>query len=267
MKLSILTVLLATCAITANAQTPAKPASDAKPAATAPASATPPAAKPAANATSAAAEVKPLPHMTPIEGVRKNLFTLSYQDIKVGTGAEAMAKKLLKCYFTLWVAADGSEFDSTDEHPAPVLDNDKKPVLDADGKPKMGDPQPMPVMMGSGRPLPGWDMGVAGMKVGGKRRIYIPWQLGFGDREVPVRGANHPAVPAKSDLVLDVELVDVSEPPSRPAMAPGAHPAPGANPKMVPPGKPAAPGTPSAAPATPTAPATAPPAAAQPPSK
>jgi len=273
MKLSILTVLLAGCTITASAQTPAKPASDAKAAVPA----TAPAAKPAADATPAAADVKPLPHMTPIAGVHKNLFTISlaYQDIKVGAGAEAMPKKLLKCLFTLWVAADGSEFDSSEEHRSPVLDSDKKPVLDADGKPKLTDPQPMPFVMGGGRPFLGWDMGMAGMKAGGKRRIYIPWQLGLGDREVPARGTNHPAVPAKSDLVLDVELVEVSEPPARPAMNPGPRPTPGATPKMLPPGRPAAPGSPSATPATLAAPAapatppaaTAPPAAAQPPSK
>jgi peptidylprolyl isomerase len=215
--------------------------------------------------------------MTPIVGMHKSLFTISlgYQDIKVGTGAEAMPKKLLKCYFTLWVAADGSEFDSTNEHRSPVLDNDKKPVLDADGKPQMGDPQPMSIVMGTGRPLPGWDLGVAGMKAGGKRRIYIPWQLGFGDREIPARAANHPAVPAKSDLILDVELLDVTDappPPSHPTMM--MHPTPGATIKPAAPTTPAAPALPIApihlgAPATPPTPATPPaapalPAAAQP---
>jgi peptidylprolyl isomerase len=269
MKLSILIVSLAACAITASAQAPAKPSSDAKPAATATPIVQPP-AKPASDAKPPAADVKPLPHMTPINGEHKTLFTISlgYQDIKVGSGAEAMPKKLLKCNFTLWVAADGSEFDSTDEHRNPVLDNDKKPVLEADGKPKMSDPQPMPFVMGGGRPLLGWDLGVAGMKASGKRRIYIPWQLGFGDREMPARSANHAAVPAKSDLILDVELVDVSDapaPPTRPNMMPGQHPMPGASPKLAPPATPAAP-TPPSTPAAPPASA-APPATAQPQSK
>lgn len=281
MKLTILTVLLAVGSITASAQAPAKPASDAKPAAAATTAAQSP-AKPASDAKPAAADVKPLPHLTPVEGVRKPLFTvtLSCQDIKIGAGAAAEPKKLLKYYFTLWLASDGRQLDTTDERRTPLLDNNKKPVLDENGKPKMGDPQPATMMMGTGRPLPGWDLGFEGMKVGGKRRVYIPWQLGLGNREAPARDANHPAVPAKSDLILDLELLDVSDappPPTRPNMMPGQHPAPGASPKLTPPAtppavqsNPAAPVTKPAAPATPVtkpaAPAT-PPAAAQPQSK
>jgi peptidylprolyl isomerase len=274
MKLSILTVLLAACALTAVAQTPAKPATDAKPAAAATTAPQPP-AKPAE-------EAKPLPHMAPVEGIHRTLFTvtLRYLDSKVGTGAQAQPKKILKYYYTLWLASDGSQLDSTDERRTPVLDNDKKPVLDEKGKPKLGDPQPATMMMGTGRPLPGWDLGFEGMKVGGKRRIYIPWQLGLGNREVPARDARHPAVPAKSDLILDVELLDVSDappPPTRPSMMP--HPMPGASPKMVPQGAPAAPAKPAGSSGSPAAPQTppavpqtppaaaAPPAAAQPQSK
>ena len=177
MKLSILTVLLAAGAITASAQAPAKPASDAKPAATATTSAQTP-AKSASDAKPAAADVKPLPHITPVAGTHKILYTinLTYQDIKVGTGKEAEPKKFLKYNYALWLAADGSQLDSSDDHRQPFLDKDRKPVLDDKGKPKMGDPQPTIQMMGGGRMLPGWDLGFKGMKVGGKRRIYIPWQ-------------------------------------------------------------------------------------------
>ena len=248
MKLSILTVLLAACAVTASAQTPAKPASDAKP---------------------AVADVKPLPHMHPVAGIHKTLYTinLSYQDIKVGAGAEAEPKKFLKFYYTLWLAADGSQIDSTDDRRTPVLDKDRKPVLDENGKPKLGDPQPAIQVMGAGRPLPGWDLGFKGMKAGGKRRIFIPWQLGLGDREIPARDTSHPAIPAKSNLIVEVELLEVMDtppqPPNRPAMMPGPHPAPAASPKL------AAPATPPAAPAAPATPpaSPAPPAAAQPQSK
>ena len=179
MKLSILIVSLAACAITASAQAPAKPSSDAKPAATAPAPTTVTPAKPSSDAKPAATADKPPAHMTPVKGIHKTLYTitLSYQDIKIGAGAEAEPKKFLKYYYTLWLAADGSELDSTDDRRAPVLDKDKKPVLDENGKPKLGDPQPATLMMGAGRPLPGWDLGFKGMKAGGKRRIYIPWQL------------------------------------------------------------------------------------------
>lgn len=214
-------LLLAAGAITASAQTHAKPPAEAKPA--------------------AIAEKTPA-HMPPVEGIRKTLFTvpLRYQDIRVGTGAEAMPKKLLKYYFTLWLASDGSEIDSTDNHRTPILDKDRKPVLDADGKPKMSDPQPAIMMMGTGHPLPGWDLGFEGMRAGGKRRIFIPWQLGLGERDIPARDG-HPGIPAKSDLVLDVDLLDVMDapnPPMHPSMMPEAHPAPGATPRLAAPAKP-----------------------------
>jgi peptidylprolyl isomerase len=252
MKHTILILLLAAGTMAASAQPPAKPAAAAKPAS---------AAQPAPAAKPAAAPVKPIVHLKPLEGAHQNLFTvsLSYQDTKVGTGVAAEPMKLLKYHFTMYLAGDGSEIDSTSDHISPVLDKDKKPVLDADGKPKMGDPEPITMMMGMNRPLPGWDLGFEGMKAGGKRRIYIPWQLGLGARQVPMRDASHPAIPAKSDLILDVDLLDVTDapPPSaHPGMMPGAHPMPGAT------LKPAAPGMPSVS-AKPN-PAPAPPAAAQP---
>jgi peptidylprolyl isomerase len=268
MKLFILIVLLAASAISASAQTTAKPASDAKPAttATAPAQTTAPItatpasdAKPAAAATASAptpakpaADAKPLPHITRVAGIHKILhrIDLTYLDIKVGTGAPAEPKKALKYYYTLWLAADGIQLDSTDDSRPPVLDKDKKPVLDEKGEIKLGDPTPTTTIMGQGRPLPGWDMGFEGMKAGGKRRIFIPWELGIGEREIPARGPKHPAIPSKSDLILDVELLDVTDappPPMRPTMMPGRRPAPRATPKL------AAPATPPSAPALPPA--------------
>lgn len=254
MKHTILILLLAAGTLAASAQTSAKPASDTKPASDAKPAVTAP---PAVAAKPAAAPVKPLAHLKPLEGTRKDLFTvtLSYQDVKVGDGKVAEPKKLLKFYYTMWLAADGSQIDSTDERVSPVLDKDKKPVLDADGKQKMSDPQPAVVPMGS-LPLPGWNMGFEGMKAGGKRRVYIPWQLGLGDRDVPMRGPNHPAIPARSDLILDIELLDVTDapPPSaHPGMS-GAHPMPpGATPKPAAPSAPSASAKPNPAPAQPAA--------------
>jgi peptidylprolyl isomerase len=239
MKHAALILILAASTVAASAQTAAKPATAA--------------AKPAAKS---AAVTEKLPDGVPeVKGIKKTLYTvaLRYQDVKVGDGAEAVPGKLLKYYSTLWVAADGHKLDSTDDHRAPVLDKDKKPVLGDDGKPKLGDPQPAQLVMGQGRPLAGWDLGFEGMKVGGKRRVFIPWQLGLGAREVPARGPNQPAIPAKSDLILDVELVEVADapqPPARPQMTPG-HPMPAGHPA---PGAPAAPAA-STAPAAPAAPA------------
>jgi peptidylprolyl isomerase len=204
---------------------------------------------------------------------------LQYQEIKVGTGAAAEPQKLLKFHFTLWIAADGTKFDSSYDHPGPPLkDKDGKPVMGDDGKPKLDKPQPWPSIMGQGRPLPGWDMGSVGMKAGGKRRVFIPWQLGFGDRDIPAHGVSQPAIPARSDLILDLDLVEVADAPqaSHPGMPPnhppipGMHPVPGgaphpgaptAPPVQSAPGAPPNPSAPGAAPSAPTTAAPAPAAA------
>ena len=141
----------------------------------------------------------------------------------------------------------------------PLKDKDGKVVMGDDGKPKLGDPMPMPFPQGMGQVITGFDQGFVGMKVGGKRRIFIPWQLAYGTREMPDHGVEHPGIPAKSDLIFDVELVDVSDLPQMPShpsigatrQAPPAPPAPGTAPK--PPAPPAP--TSSAAPAASTAPA------------
>jgi peptidylprolyl isomerase len=261
MRITVLILLLAASTAAASAQTPAKPA-------TAPAkSAT--AAKPVAKSAPASAKTATsadkLPAgVTALTGPKTTLYTVSlrYQDEKVGDGTAAEAGKMLKYNFTLWTAGEnGAKLDSSDDHRQPALDKDKKPIMDADGKPKLGDPQPAMMIMGQGRPFPGWDQGFAGMKKGGKRRVFIPWELGLGDREIPQRDATHPAIPAKSDLILDVELVDVTDapqPPQRPAMAPGMqHPPMGAGPHPMP-GAAGAQPAPGAAPVAPAAPNAAP---------
>jgi peptidylprolyl isomerase len=202
MKSSALVLCLA-AAVAAHAQTAAKPA--AKSAAT-------------AHAAAGASTVKYPPGVAPVPGVPKTAFSLRYQDIKIGTGADAVPMKMYKVKYTGWRAADGVVFDSWDKHPIPVTDKDGKPVTGDDGKPKMGPPEPASFPVGLGRMIPGFDQGFTGMKVGGKRRIFIPWQLGYGAREMPERG-DHPGIPAKSDLVFDVELVEMADLPT-----PAGHP-------------------------------------------
>ena len=99
---------------------------------------------------------------------------------------------MYKVKYTGWRAADGVVFDSWDQHPTPVMDKDGKPVMGDDGKPKTEAPQPASFPVGVGRMIPGFDQGFAGMKVGGIRRIFIPWQLAYGARAMPDRGADHP---------------------------------------------------------------------------
>jgi peptidylprolyl isomerase len=254
MKHTALFLLMAAATVAASAQTtPAKPATTSTTA-----------ANPATTAhASTATGIKLPPGVPPVRGILKTAFALKYQDIKIGTGADAEPNKLYKVHYTGWRAADGVKFDSSYDHPGPPLkDKDGKPVLGEDGKPKLGEPQPFQFAQGMGgqrQPFPGFDQGFEGMKVGGKRRLFIPYQLAYANHAMPDR-PDHPGIPAKSDLIFDVELVDVSEvpaPQARPGM-PGARPPSGGMTPHPPTGAAPAPGQPGAAPAPGTAPGTAP---------
>jgi len=109
---------------------------------------------------------------------------LQYTDSVVGTGAEAKSGKQVKVHYTGWLdagqAKKGKKFDSS-------LDR-KEPFM---------------FSLGAGMVIKGWDEGVAGMKVGGKRTLYIPSALGYG-----ARGAGG-VIPANASLIFDVELLSV----------------------------------------------------------
>lgn len=253
-------LLLALAATVTAAQTPTTPA---------PKTATT-TAKPAVHkaATPPASAIKLPPGVKPVRGILKTAFALKYQDFVIGTGKLAEPGKLYKVHYTGWLASDGTKFDSSYDHRAPVMDKDNKPVNGPDGKPQLGDAQPLTFPQGRGRLIPGWDQGFEGMKVGGKRRLFIPYQLAYGAMGRP------PKIPAKSDLIFDVELMDVTDmpappPPGVPRMLPqrpgGAPPgAPGTAPA---PGAPATPPSPTAPPSTATPPPTTPPATPPPATK
>lgn len=233
--------------------TPAKPATAAKPASST--------AKPATAATTASApEPQPwikLPPGVPrvVHGLVKMPFALRYEDIKVGTGALGETGKLWHLKYTGWRAADGIKFDSWDAHKQPKMGPDGKPVMGPDGKPVTNEPEPIAIPQGVGRVIPGFDYGLDGMKIGGKRRIFIPWQMAYGTHAIPDR-PDHPGIPVKSDLIFDVELVDVTDMPQPPhpmmpgnrPMPPGVPPRPGAGaqPNAAPTPKPAPPASQSA---------------------
>ncbi len=244
-----------------------KPATSAAKAGSAPAAG----AKKPVTTTASSSAIKLPPGVPAVKGVLKTGFALKYQDVTIGTGKDAEPNKLYKVHYTGWLAADGKKFDSSFDHKSPVLDKDGKPENDADGKPKMGEAQPIQFPQGRGRVIPGWDQGFEGMKVGGKRRLFIPYQLAYGAVGRP------PVIPAKADLIFDIELVDVADMPAPPVGGPMGRPMPGAMgapgaPKPPTSAAPAAPATPSAPARTPTpaaapapaAPATPPPAPAKP---
>jgi peptidylprolyl isomerase len=203
----------------------------------------------------------------PVKGTVKTAFSLRYEEVKAGTGAEAGFLKTVTVHYTGWLAADGRKFDSSRERRSPLLDKDGKPVMGADGQVKLGDPHPEPFTFVEGNPrlISGWNLGVDGMKAGGKRRVFIPWQLAYGAQGRPGPDAQHPGIPAKADLIFDLELLDVKDtvmPTNRPGLGgmrgtPGGNAAhPGATvPVTRVPATPAKPATP-AAPAVPAVPAT-----------
>lgn len=243
MKPVLLAALLVSAAAVATAQTASTPAAK-------------PVARPAA---SAASGIKLPPGVPPARGILKTAFALKYQDVKLGTGAVAEPNKVYTLHYTVWLAADGRKLDSSYDHPpSPVYDENLKPVMGPDGKPKQAPAQPFRFLQGSGRgAMPGLDLGVDGMKIGGKRRIFVPWQLAYGAKGRPGPDAAHPGVPPKADLIFDFELMGVNDVPAmapRPPMGatPGGHPLPGSPgaPGHAPtaPGQPAAPGTPAAPP-------------------
>jgi peptidylprolyl isomerase len=172
------------------------------------------AAKPAATpvaAPVAAANAKDTPPGVPkVEGVAKPLYALRYIDTVIGTGPIAVPRKYYTVHYTGWTT-DGTKFDSSVDR---------------------GEPITFPY--GARQVIPGWDTGFEDMHVGGKRRLYIPYQLAYGEAGRP------PVIPAKADLIFDIELIGMSDTPPAP---PAAPPAP-ADPSAAP-----------AKPANPTAPA------------
>jgi peptidylprolyl isomerase len=178
-------------------------------------------------------------NIPPAHGVMHTAYALKYIDTKIGTGEVAAPMKFFTVQYTGWLAADGKKFDSSLDH---------------------GQPFSPPFPIGSHRVIVGWDTGLVGMKVGGKRRLFIPYQLAYGEQGHP------PVIPAKSNLIFDVELVALSDKPPAPKMPMAPKPGPGAAPaKPIAPGTPPAGTPPSGTPPAGTPPAGTPPAATPPP--
>jgi peptidylprolyl isomerase len=166
-------------------------------------------------ATTAAASTLP-PNIPKVPGIAKPLYALKYIDAVVGTGplaeptvlgtSQADSKVMFYTVkYTGWLAKDGTKFDSSYDHPGA---------------------EPFTFPYGVRRVVSGWDTGFTGMHIGGKRRLFIPWQLAYGASGHP------PVIPPNSDLIFDIELVSVSDkppapptPPTPPAQQPQTAPA------------------------------------------
>lgn len=136
-------------------------------------------------------------------GLGDESFSLLYVDTKVGTGELAQPKKWYSIRYTGYLP-DGTVFDSNVDKP--------------------GEPFSFPY--GTHQVINGWDTGFAGMHVGGKRRLFIPFQLAYGANGRP------PKIPPKSMLIFDVEFIGQSdtepkrpEPPAPPASSQQITPA------------------------------------------
>jgi peptidylprolyl isomerase len=105
-------------------------------------------------------------------------------DIQAGTGETPAPGQILAVHYTGWLSEDGTKFDSS---------------LDAG--------TPFEFVIGAGQVIPGWDEGVATMKVGGKRRLIIPADLAYGEQ------GNPPTIPPNAELTFDVELLEIKEGP------------------------------------------------------
>jgi peptidyl-prolyl cis-trans isomerase A (cyclophilin A) len=107
--------------------------------------------------------------------------SLGIQDLVVGTGAEAAKGDKVKVHY-VGTLTNGNEFDSSRKHN-----------------------EPFDFQIGAGEVIKGWDQGVAGMKVGGKRKLTVPASLGYGSRGSP------PVIPANATLLFEIELLEVTK--------------------------------------------------------
>lgn len=104
---------------------------------------------------------------------------LKIEDLAVGTGAEAVSGKLISVHY-VGTLTDGTKFDSSKDRG-----------------------EPFEFTLGAGQVIQGWDMGVLGMKVGGKRKLTIPSELGYGPS-----GASG-VIPPNATLIFEIELLAV----------------------------------------------------------
>jgi len=115
--------------------------------------------------------------------VKGAVTSLQAQDLTVGTGAAVTASDTVRVQYKGTIAQTGVKFDSSYDRGEPIT-----------------------IALGS--TVPGWQQGIPGMQVGGKRRLIIPASLGYGSQ-------TQPGIPANSDLVFEVELIAINPPASK----------------------------------------------------
>lgn len=119
--------------------------------------------------------------LIPESQIRQMDNGLQIQDLKIGTGAEARTGQTLAVHYS-GTLENGAKFDSSYDRG-----------------------EPFQFVLGAGQVIKGWDLGVVGMKVGGKRKLIIPSQLAYGERGIG-------PIPPNATLVFEVELLAVQPP-------------------------------------------------------
>ena len=104
---------------------------------------------------------------------------LIVEDLVPGTGKAVVKGALITTHYTGWLE-DGTEFDSSHRK----------------GK-------PFQCVIGTGRVIKGWDQGLMGMQVGGKRKLHVPAHLAYGERQIG------PLIKPNSNLIFEIELLEV----------------------------------------------------------
>lgn len=104
---------------------------------------------------------------------------LQVSDVVIGEGKAVVKGALIKAHYT-GLLEDGTKFDSSYDRG-----------------------QPFQCVIGTGRVIKGWDIGLMGMKVGGKRKLWVPAHLAYGERQIGAHIKPH------SNLVFDIELLEV----------------------------------------------------------
>jgi peptidylprolyl isomerase len=126
------------------------------------------------------------PSIPPARGDQQIVFSLRYTDVAIGSGPAVAPRKCVFAHYTGWLT-NGTKFDSSRD-------------TAARGQPR----DPISFPQSYRRVIAGWDLGFEGMKVGGKRRLFIPYQLGYGE-------AGRRPIPPKAELIFDVELMAVDD--------------------------------------------------------
>ena len=123
---------------------------------------------------------------TPTSAPDSGVTTLQITDVLVGTGTQATSGRIVTVHYTLWLYST-----SAGDHRGTQVQSSRDPGG-----------QPFTFTLGTASVIAGWDQGVPGMRVGGRRTLVIPPSLGYGNQA-------RTGIPANSTLVFDIELLDV----------------------------------------------------------